>query len=224
MRLSSNALTTVAEAREFLGIASDDDSQDLALIRYINSASAMIASHCKRVFELKDYVEFKQGRNSSRLILDNYPIVRLTNVTANDETLNLQHIRVLADNGMLYRPTGTFPSAVRGGRLLYPKPDEYDYNILVEYQAGYVLPKDESDENPRNLPFDIEMACLRMLRVMKKDKEVAEGKNLILKREQIGDWIGEYEPENKGVTKNLDYMPSDVLALLEPYRRAEFDV
>lgn len=222
--LAINALTTLEKAKQFLGIPATDNSQDDFLTFSINSASATIEKYCNRIFALKTFTEFKQGRGSSKLILDNFPIVKVTSVMIDDQDVDVTTIRPLSDTGMIYRPNGGFPAFVKGGRFLHPKPDEHEYNVLVEYQAGYVLPKDETTENPRTLPFDIEMACLRMLRIMKKDKEVSEGQNLILKREQIGDWVGEYEPENKGTTTKLDYMDPDILSILDHYKRTDFSI
>lgn len=222
--ISNNALTTLEKVKGRLGIPLLDTTQDEDLEFFINSASATIEKYCNRKFGLTVFNELKQGRGNTKLILENYPIVELVEILIDDQPVDITKVKVLADTGMLYRPNGGFPSSVFGGRLLHPIPDDVQHNIYVEYSAGYVLPKDETVDNPRTLPFDIENACLRMISIMQKDKQVAEGNNLILKRETIGDWVAEYEPENKSTTIKLDLMDADILSVLDLYKKAEFSI
>lgn len=220
--LAENALTTLENAKNYLGIDLNDTSLDNNIYFYINSASAIIESYCERQFALKTYKELKQGAGFTKLILDNYPIVELTSLVVDGEPVDISAVTVFEDSGILYKPDGGFPSRVIGGSFLHPIPDQIQHNILVEYRAGYVLPKDATEDNPRTLPYDLEMACMRLIGIMKKDKEVENGQNLILKREQIGDWLAEYEPENKSTTTKLDYMDPDILNILDSYKRSEF--
>jgi hypothetical protein len=222
--LADNALTTIEKAKSFLGMDLASTEEDETLIFNINSISSAIERYCDRTFRKRVIQEFKQGRDSSRLILDHYPVLDLLTLVIGETEVDLTKIRVLSDTGMLFRPEG-FPADIKGGRFLYPKHDEHAHNIYVEYVSGFVLPKDETPDEPRTLPADIELACLRMLRLMKKDKEVSEGNNLVLKRETIGDWVGEYEPENKSTSAKLDYFDPDIVSLIEPYRKkSEFYV
>lgn len=222
--LANNALTTLESAKTFLGIDPTDTSLDDYLTFSINSASDMIESYCNRKFGLTVYKEFKQGRGSTKLILENYPVVSLNKLVINDQNIDVNEVIVLQDEGMLYRPNGGFPEYTLVGGFLNPRPDDTQFNVYVEYSAGYVLPKDASDTNPRTLPYDIELACLRMLRIMKLDKQSSEGQNLILKREQLGDWMVEYEPEFKSSNSKLDYLDPDILSILDRYKRNEFFV
>jgi len=224
--LANNALTTLEKAKSYLAIPSEDVTQDDILTFFINSASTTIEKYCNRVFGLKTFNELLQGRGSSKLILDNYPIVTVAEVLIDDQSVDISGVKVLSDKGMIYRPGGGFPAIVQGGRFLHPRPDEHHHNIFVEYTAGYVLPKDESTENPRTLPFDLELACLRMLSTMQKGKDVvSNGTNLILKREQIGDWIGEYEPEIRTTASvKIEKTDFDILSILDLYKRAEYGI
>jgi hypothetical protein len=217
--LENNALTTLEMAKSYIGIDSTDTSQDEFLTFSINSASNIIEKHCSRHFGVDTYFESKVGSASTKLVLENYPIVDLASVEIEGQLIDITDIRILSEKGMIYRPRGGFPRKMQVGRFMHPRVDDPQESIFVEYQSGYVLPKDASDTNPRTLPYDLEMACLRMLRIMHKDREVSQGKNLILKREQIGDWMGEYEPENKNESKRLDYFDTDILAILDRYKR-----
>jgi hypothetical protein len=220
--LADNALTTLDTAKNFLGIDPSDTSLDSYLEFSINSASDMIESYCERRFGVTVYREFKQGRGFTKLILENYPIVSLDKLVINDQDIDVNEVTILHDKGMLYRPNGGFPEYSYIGRFLNPKPDDNQFNIYVEYSAGYVLPKDASPTNPRTLPYDLELACLRILRIMKKDKDSSEGQNLILKREQLGDWMVEYQPEFQSSNSKLDYLDADIINTLDRYKRTDF--
>lgn len=218
--LSSNALTTLEQVKNDLGIASDVTSDDAYLAQLINSVSQTIETYCRTRFGLQEYHEMKQGRGSTKLILDNYPIHKVNQVIINEEVVNIDGIKTIPDNGIILRPIGGFPSKVYGDYFMHPGPDDGQFNIFVEYTAGYVLPKDATDENPRSLPYDIETACIRMVRIMKMDRDESMKGNLVLKRETIGDWIGEYE-KDKTIKQRVDHLDADILGVLDLYRRSE---
>lgn len=222
--LANNALTTLDFAKRYIGYEEGNNERDEFLTFCINSASSMIEQYCNRNFGLRTYHEIRQGTGSMKLILDHYPIIEVKELLIGGQPVNIERIKVLSDSGMLYRPDGGFPAHTITGKFLYPRPDEDGYNIFVKYSAGYVLPKDATEDNPRTLPYDLEKACLKMVRLMNKDKDVAEGKSLILKREQLGDWMSEYEPEFKNEDIKLTFFNSDVLDILSSYKRTEFSV
>ena len=199
---AENALTTIEAAKDFLGIITPQNGlpgdttqsqpseppevSDDTLYRYINQASALIESYCKRQFGLKEYTEFIQGRDALNLMVDNYPILSVEEMVIGGETIEATSLRVIPQSGMISRPNGGFPSSTITGRLLRPAPTQHSHNVYVRYIAGYVLPKDATDEVPRTLPYDLELACLRMLRMMKKDAQVADGNALILQSRSPG--------------------------------------
>lgn len=222
--LEANALTTITAAKKFLGIPKGDYSQDETIALFINSASGYIENYCDRIFGLTEYPEFIPGRDSNRLILGNYPVNEVLEVNIDGTDVELDKFRVMHKEGMLYVLRGRFPELISTGRFTYPRKDILDYNVFVRYTSGYILPKDVTEDVNRNLPVDLEMACLRMIRIMFKDKDVAEGTNLILKREKIGDWMGEYEPEFKTSHSKLTFVDDDVLKVLNTYRRSEYSV
>ena len=221
--LQPNALTTLEMAKRFLGIDALDGTKDDTIYFFINSASDFIQEHCGRVFGLAVYEETKAGRSSNKLILERYPINELEELIIDTSIIDLKQIRVLKDKGILFRPSGGFPEAVLKGSFMHPRPDFISYNIYVRYTSGYVLPKDAvPGVTDRTLPYDLEMACLKMVKIMDKDKDSSEGKNLILKREQIGDWMGEYEPEHKVAGTKLTMLDPDVIKVLDNYKLKEF--
>lgn len=222
--LAHNALTTVTAAKKFLGIPNDNTEKDEEVATYVNSASSFIENYCGRLFGYREFGEMLTGRDSNKLILNNYPIRELIELVADEETIDPNHLWVMNDEGMIYRKNGRFRESLTSGSFTYPRTDNLDFNIFVRYTSGYILPKDGNAENRRDLPVDLELACLKMVQIMQKDKETVEGKSLILKREQIGDWMGEYEPEYKSSKSELTFMNDDVIRILDTYKRKEFFV
>lgn len=85
----SYALTTLADVKESLGIASSDHSKDNLIIRKINQATLAIENYTGRRFALTTYTnEEYNGSNIDQLILRNRPIVGAVTINGRDTTLN----------------------------------------------------------------------------------------------------------------------------------------
>jgi hypothetical protein len=227
--LANNALTTLEQAKKHLGIDASDTTQDDTITFYINSASSLIQKYCNRVFAHTRRQEYVQGRGGLRLVLDHYPITELhgLDIAINNivETIDVSTIRVIPETGMLYRANGGFPYNRITGQFMHPNFDNPVDNIFIDYSTGYVLPKDATDDNPRTLPYDLEMACLKMIAHMKRDTDIQKGEGkMILKSESIGDWSASYEQEVKLDAKSTQYMSPDVISILCEYKKSEFDV
>ena len=44
-------------------------------------------------------------------------------------------------------------------------PSKARRNVEITYIGGYVLPKDEDDAHPRSLPWEIEWAAIRLVKI-----------------------------------------------------------
>ncbi len=74
--LKDYALTTVADVKESLGIASSNHQYDNLIIRKINQATAMIESYCGRHFKQATYTdELYNGSNIDQLVLKQRPLI-----------------------------------------------------------------------------------------------------------------------------------------------------
>ncbi len=140
MALNVNALTTVAVAKEHLGVPASDTTQDARLELFINVASDRIANYCERQIAAADLVEVKHGGMNNMLMLNEWPINAVTELAIDGDgkfpassVIDQGDYRVLDEATLLY--STSFP---------------YGYgNVRIKYNAGYV-----------KTPADIEMACL----------------------------------------------------------------
>ena len=167
VELAANALTTLETVKEMLGIpAEESDPQvDNVLIRLINAASAWVETMTERKLGKNDYRQKCRGTGSQELVLKHYPIVSVQSVTeiGSGKVLPPQSYDFdeKGDIGVLYREEGWpyrgYPGGLSGD---YLAPQRY---LLVEYTAGYVLPKDATADSPCTLPADLESLVWEMV-------------------------------------------------------------
>ena len=167
VELAANALTTLETVKEMLGIpAEESDPQvDNVLIRLINAASAWVETMTERKLGKNDYRQKCRGTGSQELVLKHYPIVSVQSVTeiGSGKVLPPQSYDFdeKGDIGVLYREEGWpyrgYPGGLSGD---YLAPQRY---LLVEYTAGYVLPKDATADSPCTPPADLESIVWEMV-------------------------------------------------------------
>ena len=132
-----------------------DYSKDWFIERRINSASAMVEEYCNRKFVAETYDEFYTGLGSQELLIDNYPINKITSIKSESAmmTAGTDYVtsdRTLLDHGILYRGLGwPFYGYLTGlvGEITGP-----EAMVEVVYSAGYTA-----------IPADIENIVLTMV-------------------------------------------------------------
>jgi hypothetical protein len=140
MTLNANALTTVAVAKDHLGIPSSDTTQDSRIEMFINVVSDRISNYCERQLVAANIIDVCHGGMSNMLMLQEWPINSVTEI-AIDNTGVFGSGTVI--DAATYR-------VIDEGTLLYNSTFPYGYgNIRIKYNAGYAT-----------IPGDIQMACL----------------------------------------------------------------
>ncbi len=79
--LSTYALTTVANARDYLSVAAGHTE---LITRLINAATDRIEKYCGRQFRARDYSEWYDGTGSNELYLPEYPIQTVGRVATSE--------------------------------------------------------------------------------------------------------------------------------------------
>ena len=141
--LAPNAMTTLEDTMERLGIPPEaaDTAVKNNIIRLINTASA--------------WVETIPGHQE--LVLQQYPIRSVEYVKDTMDGVDIDpdsyDFSMEGDVGVLYRDLGwVFRGYIAGLANDYVAPRRY---LEVKYTAGYILPKDATEEEPSDLPADI---------------------------------------------------------------------
>lgn len=86
--LADNALCTLDDVKESMGIASGDSSWNNLIIRKINQVSTQIEGYCSRSFKAADYTEEYNGSHTDQLVLKQRPINSFTSLEYRGTSLN----------------------------------------------------------------------------------------------------------------------------------------
>lgn len=194
--LSKHALTTIDALKSELQIAAEDTSQDAVLARYINAASDAIRAFCGRDFARARLTDVRQGSGGPAVLLRAYPIVEVHDVDANGKPVT--DYRLDRDTGVLWRAAG------------WPRSETP--NVEVEYTGGYVTPAQADEHTERDLPYDIEEACLATAATWLSHQGTPRD-TVSMQVEQIR---VDFDKQSAGGRQGI---PWPVRALLEPYRR-----
>lgn len=189
MDLASNALTTLEAVKKNLNGTSVDIDDDL-IKQKINEVSEFIESYTKRKFGIGTRTEKYAGTGTPFLTLRQFPVISIISITLNGAAVDMAETDLYEDSGMIYRKHGWQNSIER--------------NITIQYEAGYVLPKDATTNTPRTLPYDLEGACIIMVTTRYINRD-AEG----LQERRAGDFTEKF----------VHGMPTAVKLVLEKYRR-----
>ncbi len=157
--LSPNAMTTLEDTMERLGISQDEADITIKnnLIRIINAASQWIETITGRKFGKAEYTERYVGPGAQELVLRQYPIRSVGYVRDTIDGIDIQpdsyDFTSTGEIGVLYRDEGwLFRGYVGGLSYDYTAPRRY---LEVRYTAGYILPKDATPDQPSDLPADL---------------------------------------------------------------------
>ncbi len=163
--LKANALTTLESVKVFMGIDLNeaDPKRDAALSQLINAASAWLETTLGRKLGRNDYRERHTGTGTQRLVLEQYPIRVVSRVMDTDSGAEIDGYDWddEDDIGVVYREDGwTYQGHIGGLARDYVAPRRY---LMVEYTAGYILPKDATEEEPSDFPADLEALLWNMI-------------------------------------------------------------
>ena len=167
--LSGNAMTTLEAMMEFIGMdPQDKDIPDAVrnnLERLINASSSYIETMTDRKFGCQKYVENHHGSGWQELCLNQYPIRTVESV------MDVENRQIIdpdsysfddtGDIGVLYRDAGWADRSYLGGLALDKvAPKRY---LKITYSAGYILPQNATEEQPSDLPYDLQYIIWQMV-------------------------------------------------------------
>lgn len=145
--LSPEALTSVADVKELLGITGS--TQDNLITRNINYATKIILNYCGVTsFNSTAYIEYYDGIGGNELVLRNKPVIHMTSVEWRDEAGNNASFELLdTEDFFVDEEAGIIKSLIGLGGTYH--------NWKITYTAGYAT-----------IPDDLAEACARMAAFM----------------------------------------------------------
>ena len=163
--LADNAMTTLEDLMGFLGMPEADDATKNNLERLINAASGYIEKMTGRKFARKKYVENHHPTGYQELCLKQYPIRSVASVVDTDcgQIMNPDSYSYedTGETGVLYRDAGWWLRGYVSG--LANDMTFIKRYLCVTYEAGYIMPKDGTEENPSDLPYDLQYIVWQMV-------------------------------------------------------------
>lgn len=143
-QIATNALTSLADVKESMGIASSDTSKDNLIIRKINQASQQISNYCERVFQVADYTEIYNGSLIDELVLNQRPVNSVTSLEYRGTSINTESY--ISINSQFY-----YLDATAGILKLLFNAQGHWNRWRVVYNAGYAI-----------IPSDLAEACAQI--------------------------------------------------------------
>jgi Phage gp6-like head-tail connector protein len=190
-------LIALADLKAILGIT--DSANDTLLGNIIQRSSDAIARFCNRVFAQRTVIETLPGAGGQLLKLKFSPIVTLTSIAFEGETVDSDTYTLTEpDAGMVYREAGWFYTG-------------HAYDYAATYTHGYNLPDMAGADT---LPHDIQQAALELCKGM----WLARQRDPSVSMESVPDV---YTVQYGGQGRNgapIGAIPPTVQELLLPYK------
>lgn len=198
---SQTDLTTRDTVKTSLLISGTDD--DSFIDTLIKTASSFIQKYCNKDFARTRVIEkVKPFRDLSVLKITNYPVTEIHSVSYNGTAL--EAAGYITDR----KSQGIIDAAENTNFLICGKFYKYE----VDYTYGYLLP----GEVGRNLPDDIERACVQLVKNIYLTRDIHSGLKMMDVPEVFrGAFAGGDLPN----TAFNQYVSPEIKMLLHPYRK-----
>ena len=196
--LITNALTTVADVKESMGIASSVSTYNNLIIRKINQATKLIENYTLRTFQSTVYTnDMYDGNNVDALVLRQRPVTAISKVEIRDSSLNDNSWDTI-DSQLYFCDAGSAQANAGVLSLAFRAVGRWD-RYRITYTAGYTT-----------IPEDLSEACatLAAYYVNNADgsiavKEKQEGSRTIQYYEGIKDFNDLIR--QLGISETIDY-------------------
>jgi Phage gp6-like head-tail connector protein len=193
---STTKLIALADLKAVLGIT--DSASDALLGNIIQRGSDAIARVCNRVFAQRTIIEALPGAGGQLLKLKFAPIVTLTSIALDGETVE-------SDSYTLTEPDAGI--VIREAGWAYT---DHQYSYAATYVHGYNLPDMSGADT---LPHDIQQAALELC----KGVWLARQRDSSVTMESVPDvYTVQYGQGKNGVA--VGAIPPNVQELLLPYK------
>lgn len=199
---TSNDLTTVELANQFLGLTSSTDG-DTILAAQISAASMIIAGACDRIFGLEQIEQtfvMRWGECIEAFKLERFPIVAVASIDDNGSPLTTDDYDVEPVRGLVWRRRPTMPAMAAS----------YIYSasrVAIAYTGGYNLPSEA--------PADLTLACHALI----KEQRFAQLRgDPTIRSLEHGDARIFYQQGSTAYTTGQGALPPAVTQLIAPYR------
>jgi hypothetical protein len=151
--MAAGDLTSLANVKQYIGIATAVTTDDLLLSRLISALSTFVQSWLSRTILSASYTDTVDGVGGSKLQFANYPVTAVSNLLINGRAVPAAAVPAVQGwSGYVWTPTQI---ALQG----YCFTRGYS-NIVVNYTAGFAA-----------VPLDLEQACIEVIALRYKQRD-----------------------------------------------------
>lgn len=155
--LPADSETPPDKLDQMLGLANaDSEKANLIVTMLINKASSWVERMTGRHLGKQSYHQWYNADGAQELVLEEYPIISIESIKEDGRPVSPDKYDFgqTGHIGVVYRDDGWLKAGWRSG-LAYDIVASKRV-IEVDYTAGYVLPKDATEDDPQTLPADLE--------------------------------------------------------------------
>jgi hypothetical protein len=224
MALAANALTTVARLARELQITAPASGDALAQMEdLISEVSAAVESYCGRRFAKATLTEAVPSYDTAILLLSRSPLLEVSQVTRDGALVPQAEWATTpepddAAAGLLRNLTSSWLWSSDFASSAAPErhPGQERRRYTVTYTAGYVLPKDATNDSPRTLPYDLERAVLLTCVAEYRNR----GRNLMVSSESLLSASLTYaQPGSSPKATEAGIIPEAAAIILDRYKK-----
>lgn len=170
--IKANGAVQIKDPNDPTSTGFDETDEDFLnyLIGLINQVSSQVESYLGRKLGKATYSELARTSFGDHIQVENYPIVKINEVRSlYGNTMPLNRLEFYNDyrnyeKGLI--ETGGMLKSVMNRVGMGNHPQNSKPAVRINYEAGYVLPKDATDTVPATLPEDIQSvvtsACVKI--------------------------------------------------------------
>ena len=208
-------LTTIEAVKRNLGIT--DADQDEPIEDMIQQNSDFITSYTSRVFARQNVTESFIGKGLPNVELSITPIISISELKLKEAIVTSENFTINdAEAGILQIETG-FTSTELAWNTIDRAVSPYGVkDWSCTYIGGYTLPSWQTTGIPRDLPYDLERACIEMTKSTFHNASL-DGS---IKTYKIGDTSVTWDKSSSASGVNNAGIPTVAANILDYYRRA----
>lgn len=197
MALNPNALVTLADGKEYVGIPALETSKDSLIEKFINSASERCERYCNRKFTTDTYTEYRDGSRTIEILLHQWPVTSITELNPDPERKWLSTTQLAASVIQIFSDQdGDGIGVRRTDGFIFPRGAGI---IKVVYIAGYAA---------FGAPSDLQEACKITLAYY-------------YTKQQNRDWATSTKSKGDEDISIVQGLPTDATQILDDYKRLE---
>lgn len=212
-------LTTMRMLQAYLNVPSPDPGQVDMMTHLLQMSSDFVCNYCGRQFAKQRVLEMRPGDGLPDLLLSITPIVEVETVQFDGGAEDTDYIIGDPEAGYLQKQGGWRDTSF-WSHYLNDSPTSYaQLKWGITYTGGYVLPGWPTGSGARTLPYDLERACIEIVR--SGYKQAIIGADPAMTTYKIGETMASWKQDADFLGGDMAALgiPASAVGILQHYKR-----